>query len=74
MEKLAGRWAGEGTMVPTRGPNERFRCVVNYAVGAAASRLRQHLRCHGNDTRFEAVTRLDIRDGRVTRGQKIPTR
>jgi hypothetical protein len=64
--KLAGRWAGDGTMVPTYGRNERFRCIVTYAVGEDASRVRQHLRCQGDETSFDAVTRLDIAAGRVT--------
>src|SRR5262245_17632463 len=64
--KLAGRWAGDGTMVPTYGRNERFRCSVTYAVGEDASRIRQHLRCQGEETSFDAVTRLDIEAGRVT--------
>jgi hypothetical protein len=64
--KLAGRWAGDGTMVPTSGRNERFRCIVTYAVGEDASRVRQHLRCQGEDSSFDAVTRLDISADRVT--------
>jgi hypothetical protein len=64
--KLAGRWAGDGTMVPTYGRNERFRCIVTYAVGEDAARVRQHLRCQGEQTRFDAVTRLDIVGDRVT--------
>lgn len=64
--KLVGRWAGGGTMVPTYGPNERFRCIIIYAVGEGASRIRQHMRCQGDDTSFDAVTRLDISGDRVT--------
>ena len=64
--KLAGRWAGDGTLVPTYGRNEQFRCIITYAVGEAASRIRQHLRCQGDETQFDAVTRLDIENGRVT--------
>ena len=66
IEKLAGRWAGDGTMVPTSGRNEQFRCIVTYAVGEDAARIRQHLRCQSDKTRFDAVTRLDIEDDRVT--------
>ncbi len=64
--KLAGRWAGGGTMVPTSGRNEQFRCIVTYAVEDEASRIRQHLRCQGDKTRFDAVTRLDIEHRQVT--------
>ena len=66
IEKLAGRWAGEGTMVPAYGRNEQFNCVITYAVGDDASRVRQHLRCHSRKTRFDAVTSLEIEDDRVT--------
>ena len=66
IEKLAGRWAGDGTMVPTSGRKEQFRCIVTYAVEDEASRIRQHLRCQGDRTRFDAVTRLDIDNRQVT--------
>lgn len=67
IEKLAGRWAGDGTMVPGSGPKEKFRCIVLYAVEDEVSRIRQHLRCQSDQTRFDAVTRLDI-DGRQVTG------
>lgn len=66
IEKLAGRWAGGGTMVPGSGPKEQFRCIVTYAVEDETSRVRQHLRCQGEQTRFDAVTRLDIEGRQVT--------
>ena len=66
IEKLAGRWAGGGTLVPTSGRNEQFRCIITYAVEDEASRVRQHLRCQGDRTRFDAVTRLDIEGRQVT--------
>jgi|GEM_PF-2886735 len=67
IEVLAGRWSGEGTMVPLRGRNEPFRCIITYAVEDDASRVRQHLRCQGDSTRFDAVTRFIIDDdNRVT--------
>ena len=28
IENLAGKWSGEGTMVPTSGRNEQFRCII----------------------------------------------
>jgi hypothetical protein len=66
IERLAGRWAGEGTMVQASGPDEQFRCVITYAVGEESSRVRQHLRCQGHSTKFDAVTTLAIEDNRVT--------
>ena len=59
-ESLPAAGPATARMVPTYGRNEQFRCIVTYAVGEAASRVRQHLRCQGDDTRFDAVTRLDI--------------
>ena len=26
--KLAGRWAGDGTVIPASGPTETFKCVI----------------------------------------------
>ena len=66
IEKLAGRWSGDGTMVPGSGRKEQFRCIVTYAVEDEASRIRQHLRCQGERSRFDAVTRLDIDNRQVT--------
>jgi hypothetical protein len=64
--KLVGRWAGDGTMVPAQGRSEAFRCIIVYAAGEEASRIRQHLRCQGGETRLDAVTRLDIHNNRIT--------
>ena len=63
---LAGKWSGHGTMVPILGPNEQFRCIITYEVGEAAARVRQHLRCQGDNHNFDAVTRLDINANKVT--------
>ena len=66
IENLAGKWSGDGTMVPTSGRNEQFRCIITYQVGEDASRVRQHLRCQGDNRNFDAVTRLDIDENKVT--------
>jgi hypothetical protein len=66
IENLAGKWSGEGTLVPTRGRNEQFRCIITYQVQDEASRVRQHLRCQSESTRFDAVTRMDIDEEKVT--------
>ena len=66
IEKLAGKWSGEGTMVPASGRNEQFRCIITYQVGEEASRVRQHLRCQGDNRNFDAVTRMDIDNAKVT--------
>ena len=66
IENLAGKWSGQGTMVPSSGRNEQFRCIITYQVGEEASRVRQHLRCQGDNRNFDAVTRLDIAEDRVT--------
>jgi hypothetical protein len=63
---LAGKWSGQGTMVPISGRNEQFRCIITYAVGEAAAHVRQHLRCQGDSRNFDAVTRLDIHANKVT--------
>ena len=66
IENLAGKWSGEGTMVPSSGRNEQFRCIITYQVAEEASRVRQHLRCQGDNRNFDAVTRLDIDENKVT--------
>ena len=66
IENLAGKWSGQATMVPTSGRNEQFRCIITYEVAGEASRVRQHLRCQGENRNFDAVTRMDIVDDRVT--------
>ena len=66
IENLAGKWSGQGTMVPSSGRNEQFRCIITYQVGEEASRVRQHLRCQGDNRNFDAVTRLDIAEDKVT--------
>ena len=63
---LAGKWSGHGTMVPISGRNEQFRCIITYEVGEEAARVRQHLRCQGDNRNFDAVTRLVIDANQVT--------
>jgi hypothetical protein len=63
---LSGRWAGEGTLVPNRGPSEIFKCVITYFLSDDASRVRQNLRCHGDSYKFDAATKLQIVGGQVT--------
>ena len=62
--RAAGQVGARWCRPPAR--NEKFRCIITYAVGEDASRVRQHLRCQGEDTSFDAVTRLDIAGERVT--------
>jgi hypothetical protein len=66
IENLAGRWSGQGIMVPTSGRNEQFRCIITYQVAEESSRVRQHLRCQGENRNFDAVTRMDIDENKVT--------
>jgi hypothetical protein len=66
IENLAGKWSGQGTMVPSSGRNEQFRCIITYQVAEEASRVRQHLRCQGDNRNFDAITRLDIDENKVT--------
>lgn len=64
--QLAGRWAGEGTLIPTRGPNESFRCVITYFPSDDGSRVKQNLRCNGPNNKFDAATHLQIEGAQVT--------
>jgi hypothetical protein len=66
IENLAGKWSGEATMVPSEGRNEKFRCIIVYQVGDEASRVHQHLRCQGENRNFDAITRMNIANNKVT--------
>ena len=78
IENLAGKWSGQATMVPASGRNEQFRCIITYEVAGEASRVRQHLRCQGENRNFDAVTRMDIVDeqgnGRLGRQRLLDRR
>lgn len=66
ISRLAGRWAGNGSMVPLSGPSRDFKCVVTYRAAGDGSRLNQKLRCKGNDYNLEAATVLHISGTEVT--------
>jgi hypothetical protein len=63
--RLAGRWAGPGSVVPASGPSQVYTCVVTYFPGADGARLKQNLRCRNGDTKLEASTLLEFEGGRV---------
>jgi hypothetical protein len=66
VRSLAGRWAGNGTVEPARGPAESFRCVVTYVETGQASELRQNVRCASESYRLETATHLRFVDGKVS--------
>lgn len=64
--RLAGRWAGEASIVPPSGPSRNFNCVVVYRAAGDGSQLRQKLRCKNGDYKLEAATLLKISGSEVT--------
>jgi len=50
----------------TSGRNEQFRCIITYQVAEEASARAPALRCQGDNRNFDAVTRLDIDEDKVT--------
>jgi hypothetical protein len=64
--KLAGRWAGDGTVIPASGPTETFKCVITYFPSSDGARIRQNLRCKGVSFSFDAATHLKIAGAEVT--------
>lgn len=64
--KLAGRWAGDGTMIPASGPSETFKCVITYFPSHDGARIKQNLRCKGVSYSFDAATHLQIAGAQVT--------
>lgn len=64
--RLLGRWAGQGSVVPASGAPEAFKCIVTYRTLGHDPTLHQNLRCKSDNFSFDAATRLQIGDGRVT--------
>lgn len=65
MQHLAGRWLGEGSLIPVRGPNLPFTCVVTY-IPADGGAMRQTLRCKSAAYKLETATLLQIEGTRVS--------
>jgi hypothetical protein len=63
---LAGRWAGDGTVIPASGPSETFKCVITYFPSSDGARIKQNLRCKGVSYSFDAATHLQIAGANVT--------
>lgn len=63
---LAGRWAGMGTVVPTSGPAQTFKCVITYFPNEDGSTVKQNLRCKNPSYNFDAATDLRIDGGIIT--------
>lgn len=64
--RLLGRWAGQGSVIPVSGATEQFKCVVTYRTLGQDPTLHQHLRCKGDNFAFDAATKLQIAQDRVT--------
>lgn len=65
--RLAGRWAGDASLVPASGPNRTYKCVVVYRAEGDGKQISQKLRCKSDDFKLEAATLLRI-DGSVVTG------
>jgi hypothetical protein len=62
---LAGKWAGEGSIVLTNGTTERLRCDATYAVSGGGENLDQTLRCNSDSYNFDIRTSLVDRGGQI---------
>jgi hypothetical protein len=62
-DKLAGYWAGGGTVTPVRGSPEKVSCRVTYDV--KGPKVTQNLRCAGTDYKFYATSNLTYAAGRI---------
>lgn len=65
MEYLAGRWLGEGNLIPVHGPILPFKCVVTYIL-ADGGAMRQTLRCKSAAYKLETATLLQIEGTHVS--------
>ncbi len=63
---LAGRWSGQGMIIPARGARESFKCVVTYAGNGNGSQVMQNLRCQSANYKLDTATHLLIRGNQVT--------
>ncbi len=63
---LAGRWAGDGRIIPASGASEDFKCVITYFPSDDGSRVRQNLRCKGLSYAFDAATNMEIDGAKIT--------
>jgi hypothetical protein len=68
LTRLAGRWAGQGTVVPASGSPENFKCVITYVPGSDGAGVKQNLRCKSDNYRLETATWLDV-TGTAVRGR-----
>lgn len=66
IRSLAGRWAGEGRVLPARGSAEAFKCVVTYFPSNDGAAVRQNLRCQSSNYKLDAATELTISGQRVS--------
>jgi hypothetical protein len=64
---LPGRWSGPGNIVMTNGETEKMRCIATYFVEGGAS-VKQNLRCAGQGYKIDAITNLQVANGRVSGG------
>jgi hypothetical protein len=63
---LAGRWAGNATLVWASGPPEPYTCVATYFPTDNGARLTQNLRCKSANYHFDGSTQLQIAAGKIT--------
>lgn len=68
VQHLPGRWSGPGNIVMTNGETERMRCVATYFVDGGGGAVKQNLRCAGQGYKIDAVTNLQVANGRVSGG------
>lgn len=60
LTRLAGRWAGQGTVTPASGTPESFKCVITYFPSEDGAGLKQNLRCKSDNYRLDTSTMLQI--------------
>lgn len=68
ISRLAGRWAGNASLITASGPSRNFKCVVVYRAAGDGTQLNQKLRCTdpSADYKLEAATELSISGNAVT--------
>jgi hypothetical protein len=63
---LAGRWSGQGMVIPARGAQENLKCVVTYVESHNGAQVKQNVRCQSASYELDTTTHLLVKGNQVT--------
>ena len=65
-ERLAGRWAGSGSIELSNGTREKLKCVAAYMVQGDKKNLQLNIRCAGDSYNINISSNASVAAGVVT--------